>query len=482
MGNSVTPEVAHGMNCEINPLRGMILEDGDDSYAFRFPYSYLTACSFQLDPPFFKGHGDLAERVIELLRDPKVFKAKFLPLSRVQQDASAKGTRSIMGQIEGYQDRNISVSLGVVKGFPNGAFSIEPPHFEETLDKYMNAGCSQISAEGNVWTKNDKTIFGAYSLEGLEAKLVNTQRFSQTFNLDNNLEILAAGTHSSHNELGWMAYSLPSNTIRTSLLQAIDLIRRTNTKDPGIYGNYIRLLFERIMHMHEQGVGHFELHPGNCWPIIKNDGSIDLMVTDLSTAQDLNNLPNDAELASQGYERQEEAWLGSLNKKQKALAIELNIALSNVFLLSGREYETYYLEQYPFGIDEKSVSITEDMIDLQITYLVEAIAGNCSMSDEEIHNSNLRATVKKFLEDISIPKVRGRHSMIQHDWDSALEDYREENDINEGLEIKREELMKYMERPHYMISAAFRSLCFVIARTLAKGEKITFENFLANSV
>ena len=376
--------------------------------------------SIRIDDPLFTAENELAKELKSLLKQPKKLINEFKALGYSRQETSSDGIRTLRGILKSFPEKIVTLSgLGVVRfiNYPNHSFIVEPPHWKESLSKYMKTGHMQISAEGDVWRQRNETVFGAYDLDDLRTKMENTYKFAHLINKPNTLEILLAGVHQKSKQHGWMVYSLPANAIRSHELQGLDLLERKSAQEVGLFGQYIDVLFSRIRDMHEESVVHLELHPGNCFPTPERNGEMNVVVTDWTTAHMLSDLTKEEDLLKKGYVKEESAQAASTAKKT-AIMTDLYIALQNTLVLSDiNKIDLSREDTKKIQIEINSVLMTKDMMNTQLTFIAVAMAAYSRRGVDNIEK--MRKIVEKVFYEEVIPEVLQKDKSIKKEWEEA---------------------------------------------------------------
>jgi len=405
----------------------------------------------RLKKPFYVADNGFAHEVLKILNDSKRFKEEFIPLSPKKQDTSDGGTRTIKGILKSYPDRIIVLSgLGVVKcaDYPSSHFIVTPPHWRETVDKYIELGHSQVSAEGHVWSHNNTTTFGAYDLTDLKQKIHNTHEYSGLINNASDLEILLAGEHKRSAQHGWMIYAIPAGVVRLTELQLTDLIERDDVNEPGKYSQFIVELFSKLRLLHAKGVAHLELHPGNCFPVYENDGELRLLITDWTTAQSFSDFPNDKELSALGYFKDKK--LGDETSPiRTAITIDLRVAMENLLLMSNGYIDTNNEDRNISKFDISSFRVTEAVVKIQLTYFAVAIAAYLGLDQENNTVGFVRSILEKLMSNFIIPGILENDRFVRADW-SASDGH-----------------LENMDRPGHLVQSSFSILAEAISNFLA---------------
>jgi|GEM_PF-6065742 len=428
---------------DIQPVRGVKI-DGFTFIDYR-PVALRQWRSLALEATYINPSTSLGTEVTKLLQSPRQLTKAFQPLSFHQQDTDEDGTRTLKGVVPGHPGRIVVLSgCGVVRtqgNTENGKFVLEPPHWREKVDKYIQMGHTQIDDEGATWSQPNETVFGAYALPDLTKKIENTEKYSGLINHAHNFHIEAAGKHRFHPTYGWMVYSIPSNAIRTTEFLAIDLMKRKSSSEPGEYGQFIAVLFQRIKMMHDQGVVHLELHPGNCYPVLEENGKVDVIVTDWTTAQNLSQLPSASELQQQGYQEQQVSW-PEFTPQQRAKANDLYIALENATLLSGNTilHLDEYKKEFEIPFKAMGASITREMVDLEMVHLAVASLKYMGVETTPSTLDQVRIALWEVLEKVIAPGIASQDNLLLNDFRSARKNIFD------------------MERPNYLLPYAILEL------------------------
>jgi hypothetical protein len=444
-------EVLHPQGYDIDPLKGITIEGVE----YIGPQTAtLEQVSLALGEPFFSDGSELAEKLNELLHNPTAFKNEFQPLGVYQQDASQDGTRTIKGVLKSFPDRIIVLTgCGVVRAeiSETPSFTMEPPYWKESVDKHLDMGHMQIAADGTIWRKKNRSTFGAYETNDLKEKIQNTQELSGITNHDANLQVLLAGTHKGHEGFGWMAYSLPTQSMRITELLAVDLMQRKDNESKGLFGEFLGVLFQRMREMHEQKIIHLAFHPGNCYPVLHEDGRVDVAISDWETVQKTDRLPDSQELQKKSYKQHSPVWEG-LSAEQVAKAVDIHVALESTLLLLHKRLKKTPAYKKEFGIDYSALALTKDVFSVELTNLSAAILGYLGQELSQSNLTDVKIVLTKLLKDHIVPEIGEEMPLMKGDWQSAGGD------------------IDLMDRPNYLFSEAFRRLNQRIAGFLVSGE------------
>lgn len=263
-----------------------------------------------------------AARATALLNDPSAMESEVNARPVSKSETSRIGLRSLEATLDWLPGQLVKFSgIGVVRETGPNELTLSPPELGTGVDQKAHLSemaTTFVASDGTYWVVKNHSAFGTYDKADLGRKVQNTQRWGS-----NDVQLIAAGGFKKGARdvaAGWMIYSIPKDA--ASPLSIYE-------SNPQQYQGTLKLLGARLKKNHDEGVAHMQIHPGN-WFVTEQGGQPRILITDWSTAQDVNNLLSPSELKAKGGENgRDERYYGEVNRDltpaQRALAHDFRV-------------------------------------------------------------------------------------------------------------------------------------------------------------
>lgn len=380
-----------------------------------------------------------AQKLTDILNDPRRLQS-VMPLPLDREDTSSTGTRGLYGVTNLLPGRIACFSgVGIVRStetwLKKPSLIVDSPMEEIPLSRYMKMGTMYVDAEGNVWSKPNNSPFGAYRLTDSQRKVEQTNAYGRQFGV----EIAASGRYEGTN-MGWLVYTLPDDVLNPTEALVLDLKLPSQYKG-SIYGDAVYELLSETRRLHEQGIIHRQIHPGNWYVRFDENSSPHVVIADWETAAKLDEMSPSDNFKSDEFLRQEhiEKYFAGLSPQERARALDLYNAFASPGIIETDRFRNLipYDERQALSVKFSPMWVTQQSLDYQLLMYAHSVSGYLHTATDQETIQQIFTNLKLQYAPLALDSAKRNKFYSGDSLEELIEQDHSEYAIRQGLEELR---------------------------------------------